>query len=74
MVEFQIDDMTCGHCVSTITRQIRTADPQAEVAIDLDRHHAGIRSQSLSAERVRALIEDAGFSPVLLAAGPTGRG
>ena len=38
MQAFRVDDMTCGHCVSTITRAIRGADRDAKVTIDLARH------------------------------------
>ncbi|NUZ08523.1 heavy-metal-associated domain-containing protein [Piscinibacter koreensis] len=35
MIAFQVNDMTCGHCVSTITKAVRAVDKQASVSIDL---------------------------------------
>jgi copper chaperone len=29
MTEFQIDDMTCSHCASTIARAVHSLDPAA---------------------------------------------
>jgi copper chaperone len=26
MISFEVNDMTCGHCVSTITKALKTAD------------------------------------------------
>ena len=33
----QITGMTCGHCVATVTRAVRAADPAADVKVDLAR-------------------------------------
>ena len=33
MISFQVNDMTGGHCVSTITKAVRSADPGAGVEI-----------------------------------------
>ena len=35
MIELNVKDMTCGHCVSTITRAIRSLDADAKVEVDL---------------------------------------
>ncbi len=38
MIAFEVNDMTCGHCVSTITKALKSADQGAKVTIDLARH------------------------------------
>ena len=35
MTEFDIDNMRCGHCASTITKTVRSLDPDAKVEVDL---------------------------------------
>ena len=35
MTKLQIPDMSCGHCVATITKAVTTADPGAKVVADL---------------------------------------
>ena len=30
MIQFQVDDMTCGHCASTITRTVQGLDAGAQ--------------------------------------------
>ena len=34
-MKFNVPDMTCGHCVATITRAVKAVDPAAEVKADL---------------------------------------
>lgn len=33
MITFEVKDMTCGHCVSTITKAVRAVDKEATVRI-----------------------------------------
>ena len=35
MIEFTINDMSCGHCASMITKTVRALDDQAKVDVDL---------------------------------------
>ena len=64
MIAFEVNDMTCGHCVSTITRAVKTADQDASVQIDLARHRVEIEPSRADAAQLRAAIEDAGYTPV----------
>ena len=34
MITFQINDMTCGHCASTITKAVKATDTNAKVTVD----------------------------------------
>lgn len=65
MIEFRIEDMTCSHCASTITKAVHKLDRSAIVEVDL----AGkrVRIDSLVGEiKVAAVIRSAGFTPVEL--------
>jgi copper chaperone len=64
MITFQVNDMSCGHCVGVITRAIKDADRDAEVRIDLRRHLVEIESKGSDAEQLRAAIAEAGYTPV----------
>jgi len=68
MIELTVRDMTCGHCAATITGAVKALDPQATCDVDLGAKRVRVAS-GLSAERVRAAIERAGFSPTLEGAG-----
>ena len=63
MLTFQVDDMTCGHCVSTITRAVKDTDPQAKVAVDLARHLVTIETAASDAQEMRDAIAEAGYTP-----------
>ena len=35
MIVFEVNDMTCGHCVSMITKAVKQTDGAARVEFDL---------------------------------------
>lgn len=64
MITFQVDDMTCRHCVGTITKAVKVADPDAAVRIDLSRRLVDIEPGGSDADGLREAIEAAGYAPV----------
>ncbi len=64
MMTFSVDDMTCGHCVSTITKAVTAIDPAARVQADVATHRVQIEPGRASAEQLRSAIEQAGYTPV----------
>jgi len=64
VIAFDVQDMTCGHCASTITRAVKQADPQARVDIDLAAHLVRIEPVQAGAEELREAIAEAGYTPV----------
>ena len=62
MLEFEIQSMTCGHCVRTVTQAIQALDPQAKVEIDLPTHKLRVQSTQDRASLAAALAE-AGYTP-----------
>lgn len=64
MIAFEVNDMTCGHCVSTITKALMAVDPSAELRFDLAVHRVEIESGDGEAEAFRQAIEASGYSPV----------
>lgn len=67
MIELTVSDMTCGHCAATITGAVKALDPQASCDVDLAARRVKVET-AFSAERVRAAIERAGFSPAIAGA------
>ena len=65
MIEFQVNDMTCGHCVKAITQAVADVDAAAKVDIDLPTHRVRIDGNN-DAEALRAAIAEAGYTPVLV--------
>ena len=71
MIAFEVKDMTCGHCVSTITKAVRAADKAAKVEIDLATHRVQIEPTESNATELSDAIKEAGYTPVELSAGAT---
>jgi copper chaperone len=67
MIEFTVDDMTCGHCAATITAAVKAVDPAGRCEIDLAARRIRIET-AFSPERMSAAIAKAGFSPVSVSA------
>lgn len=64
MIAFEVNDMTCGHCVSTITKALKATDQGAKVQIDLATHQVQVEPASADAEELAEAIKDAGYTPV----------
>jgi copper chaperone len=64
VIAFDVQDMSCGHCASTITQAVKQADPQARVDIDLAAHLVRIEPAAADADELREAIAEAGYTPV----------
>ena len=62
MTEFQINDMTCSHCASTITKAVQSLDHSAKVEIDLAAKRVRVESP-VGPYKLAAAIRSAGFTP-----------
>lgn len=67
MVTFEVNDMTCGHCVSAITKAVAFVDPGAKVQIDLASHRVQVEPSASSADVLSDAIRVAGYTPVEVA-------
>ena len=72
MISFEVKDMTCGHCVRTITHAVHSVDPGAKVHVDLATHRVEVEPAAASADQLAGAISSVGFSPVASASAPTG--
>jgi copper chaperone len=57
---FDVDGMTCGHCVRAVTAAVRSVDDAARVEVDLKAGVVAIDS-SADADRLAAAIRDEGY-------------
>jgi copper chaperone len=67
MYQFNVPDMTCGHCISTITKAVKSEDPKAKVEVSLSQHLVKVES-ALSQEEIAQQITEAGYTPTAVAA------
>jgi copper chaperone len=67
MVTFEVQDMTCGHCVSSITKAVRAIDQGAQVTADLAKHRVRIEPIGSDRTQLSDAIREAGYTPVPIA-------
>ncbi|WP_219062559.1 heavy-metal-associated domain-containing protein [Pseudomonas sp. UMAB-08] len=61
MQRFNVQGMTCGHCVRAITQALQSSDPAADVQVDLASGEVRVES-SLTAEAIISLISAEGYA------------
>lgn len=61
MLELIVPDMTCDHCMKTITRAIGEMDSTAKLDFDMPRRRVRVTSAA-SADEVRSAIERVGYT------------
>ncbi|HLR83272.1 MAG TPA: heavy-metal-associated domain-containing protein [Paenalcaligenes sp.] len=64
-IKFQIPDMTCGHCVSTITNAIQAKYDGAQVEAEVETHTLTVQGTE-DAEGLESIIKQEGYSPARL--------
>jgi copper chaperone len=67
MIEISVNDMTCGHCASAITRAVKEVDATGRCDVDLRAKTVRIES----GEPVEAFVQaigEAGYTPVVASA------
>jgi copper chaperone len=66
MIAFQVNDMSCSHCVGAVTKAVKALDPLAEVRVDLAAHRVEVEARGADAQRLQKAIAEAGYTPVAL--------
>ena len=59
-----VEDMTCGHCVRTITSAVEAAFPGARVSADVATHRVTV-SGRVEARELADVIASEGYTPTL---------
>ena len=60
MMQFQVEGMSCGHCVGAITRAVQQVDPDARVSADIAAQAVSVESDA-DLQEVWQAIESAGY-------------
>ncbi|MGC5050987.1 heavy-metal-associated domain-containing protein [Micromonospora sp. DT48] len=59
---YQVQGMTCGHCVSAVSTEIGAIEGVQDVQVDLAAGRVTVTSdQPLSDDAVRAAVDEAGY-------------
>ena len=66
MTTFQVDDMSCSHCVNAITQAVKALDASAHVEVNLTTKCVDVESARLGAPALADAIREAGYTPVVV--------
>jgi copper chaperone len=69
MVTFQVNDMTCGHCASTIAKAVAAVDKAARIEFDIPRRLVRVSGAAQVTDLAEA-IQNAGYGPQEVQAEP----
>ena len=65
MITFEVKDLTCGHCASSISKAVASVDGGAKVQVDLAAHRVQIEPTIATAQQLSDAIKDAGYTPAV---------
>lgn len=55
---FQVQGMSCGHCVQAVTQAVKNIDPQADVKVELASGRVEVQSAQDRDTLVRAITDE----------------
>jgi copper chaperone len=61
MLSFQVEGMSCGHCVQSVTEAVQGVEPRAEVAVDLAAKRVTVQGSDRR-DAIAQAITDAGYA------------
>ncbi|KQW72988.1 hypothetical protein ASE17_08510 [Phenylobacterium sp. Root77] len=61
MLSFQVEGMSCGHCVKSVTEAVQALEPTAKVVVDLAAGRVTVDGSDRR-EAVAQAIKDAGYA------------
>lgn len=68
-MKFHVPDMTCNHCVASITKTVKELSSDAHVVCDLHNHLVDVVNMAeYTPDKVIAALEDIGFEATLVQA------
>lgn len=67
MLKFQVEGMSCNHCVAKVTRSVKKLDAAAQVEVDLGARCVRVESTA-DAEDIAAALDEAGYPAIRQAA------
>jgi copper chaperone CopZ len=60
LIEFNVEDMSCGHCIGVVTKTVQSVDPQAQVECDLATHKVRVQTDE-SRDAIAEALAQAGY-------------
>jgi copper chaperone len=63
-IEIKIEGMTCGHCASSVTKELEGISGVANISVDPKAGIASLEVDGVSNETLSAAIDEAGYKAV----------
>jgi copper chaperone CopZ len=60
-LSYNVPDMTCGHCVNSVTEEVRKVNGVDSINVDLDTKLVTISGDDLNDAQLREAIKEAGY-------------
>jgi copper chaperone len=57
-LRLHVDNMSCQHCVRSVTKALQQLDPAAEVRVDLAQHQVELQGQIAAEAAIAALVAE----------------
>lgn len=65
-IDITVNDMTCGHCVSTVQSALSVVEGVEDVSVTLDDKKARVRAEDgVGEEKLMDAVRQAGYTPEL---------
>lgn len=61
MLEFDVQGMTCEHCVNSVTQEVSQVAGVTSVIVDLAAGHVSVAGSGVDVDAVIAAIAEAGY-------------
>ena len=64
--DIQVEGMTCGHCVETVTQAVNTLDGISQVSVDLDKKQVSVDfdESRTNPDAISSKITEVGFEVI----------
>jgi len=64
MMAFEVEGMSCAHCVKAVTKAIQSLDAASDVQVDLAGKTVKVDGSRLTQQQLEAAITDAGYEVI----------
>lgn len=66
-LRFQVPGMTCGHCESSVRKEVGAVPGVVDISVNLDTKDVVVRGDGISTAAVIAAVDEAGFEAIGIA-------
>lgn len=60
-ITYNVPEISCGHCVESITREVSIVHGVQEIQVDLTGKTVAVHGEDLDDNAIRAAIDEAGY-------------